>query len=266
MLLIIACVHAHAAQFAEIADKKAVDLAEIVANVAGVDVLFIGEIHDRAQHHQIQLDIVRSLHAKKLTIAIGLEMFTTGDQQQLDDWIVGKLDEESFKTIYSMNWSYEWQLYRDLFIFARDNHIPLIALNVPKEVISRAKAQGSSALQESEIPPKMSWSLNESQAHYMRAITRQVFGGTPPDKLVARLCEAQALRNNWMAWNVAKYMNKREGDRVVVIAGTWHAVKSGVPERLSAYEKFTYKVILPELPEFRLENATVKEADYLITR
>jgi len=31
------------------------------------------------------------------------------------------------------------------------------------------------------------------------------------------------------------------------------------------YEQLTYKVILPELPEFKLENATVKEADYLIT-
>jgi len=51
-----------------------------------------------------------------------------------------------------------------------------------------------------------------------------------------------------------------------VLAGTWHAAKHGVPDRLAAYGKLTYKVILPELTELSLENATVKEADYLIMR
>jgi uncharacterized iron-regulated protein len=266
MLLIVPYVDAHAAQFAGVSDKRAVDLADVVKNVAGADVIFIGEAHDNVQHHKAQLEILRSLLAKKLTIAIGLEMFTTEDQQQLDAWIEGKLDEERFKPIYSRNWSYGWSLYRDLFIFARDNHIPLIALNTPKAVISKVMAQGYAALQETEMPPNISWSLNESQAAYMRTIAKQVFGNNPPDKLVARLCEAQALRNHWMAWNVAKYKSKQEADKIVVLAGTWHAVKNGVPELLATNDKFTYQVILPELPEFNLENATVKDADYLIMK
>ncbi len=266
MLLIVPCINAHAAQFARVSDKKAADLADVVRNVEGADVIFIGEIHDNAQNHNAQLDIVRSLRAKKFSLAIGLEMFTPEDQQKLDDWTAGKLDEETFKPIYSRNWSYGWELYRDLFVFARDNHIPLIALNVPKSVISKVVAQGSSALQESEIPPKMSWTLNESQASYMRAIAMQVFKNTPPEKLLVRLSEAQALRNNGMAWNVAKYKRKHQADKVVVLAGMWHAVKNGVPELLSAYDKLTYKVILPELPEFDLGKATVGEADYLIMR
>ena len=266
ILLLVPCVNARAAQFAGVSNKKPAELAEVVKNVERADVIFIGEIHDSTQNHKAQLDIVRSLHAKKFTIAIGLEMFTREDQQKLDDWTEGKLDEESFLPIYSRNWSYGWQLYRDLFMFARDNHIPLIALNIPKSVISRVMAHGSSALQESEIPPKVSWSLNESQTDYMRIISRQVFGNTPPDKFVARLCEAQALRNSAMAWNIVKYRQKHEADKVVVLAGTWHAVKNGVPERLSANGTLTYKVILPELTEFNLENATDREADYLIMR
>lgn len=266
ILLLIPYVNAHAAQFVGVSDKKPAGLAEVVKNVEGADVIFIGETHDNAQHHQAQLDIVQSLHMKKFAIAIGLEMFTPEDQQKLDAWTEGKLDEERFIPIYSRNWSYGWQLYRDLFIFARDNHIPLIALNIPKTVISKVVAKGSSALQESESPPKISWSLNESQTAYMRTITKQAFGNTPPDKLLARLCQAQALRNSGMAWNVAKYKKMHETVKVVVLAGAWHAVKNGVPELLSVYDRLTYKVILPELPEFNLENATVREADYLITR
>jgi len=266
MLLLVPCVNASAAQFAGVGDKKGADLAEVVTNVERADVIFIGEIHYNAQHHKAQLDIIRSLHAKKLPMAIGLEMFTPEDQQQLDNWTAGKLDEDSFLPIYARNWSYGWQLYRDLFIFARDNRIPLIALNIPKPVISKLMKHGPSVLQESEIPPKISWSLNEAQTDYMNIISRQVFGNSPPEKYVARLCEAQALRNSGMAWNIMKYKQKHAADKVVVLAGTWHAAKHGVPDRLAAYGKLTYKVILPELTELSLENATVKEADYLIMR
>jgi uncharacterized iron-regulated protein len=266
MLLLVPCVSARGAQFAGVGDKNPADLAEVVKNVERADVIFIGEIHYNEKHHKAQLDIIRSLQGKKIPVAIGLEMFTPDDQQQLDAWTEGKLDEESFLPVYARNWSYGWQLYRDLFIFARDNRIPLIALNIPKPVISKVMAQGKSALQESEIPPKISWALNESQAGYMRTISRQVFGNTPPEKYVARLCEAQALRNSGMAWNITRYRQKQEAVKVVVLAGVWHAVKNGVPGLLSAYGRLTYKVILPELTEFSLENAMVGEADYLIMR
>lgn len=266
MLVIVPCVGAHAAQFARVSDKKPAELAEVVKSVEGADVVFIGEGHDNPQHHKAELDIIRSLHAKKIPLAIGLEMFTPEDQQSLDDWTAGKMDEERFMAIYSRNWSFAWPLYRDLFIFARENRIPLVALNIPKAVMSKVVAQGAKALQESEVPPKISWSLNESQTAYMRTIARQVFGTAPPERFLARLCEAQALRNTGMAWNVAKYRKRHEADKVVVLAGVWHAVKNGVPELLSTYGKFTYTVILPELPEFNRENATVREADYLITR
>ncbi len=266
LLLLIPCVAAHGARFASIGEKKVVDRTDVVKNVERADVIFIGEIHYNQQHHAAQLDIIRTLHGKKIPVAIGLEMFTPEDQQKLDEWSEGKLDEESFKPIFARNWSYGWDLYRDIFIFARDNRIPLIALNIPKPVVSRVMKQGPSSLQESEIPPKISWKLNASQAGYMRTIAAQVFGDNPPEKYLARLSEAQALRNSGMAWNIARYKQKHPADRVVVLAGIWHAVKHGVPELLAAYGKLTFSVIAPELAEFNLENATVEEADYLIMK
>ncbi len=117
ILLLISSANAYSAQFAGVSDKKGADLAEVVKNVERTEVIFIGEIHDNAQHHKAQLDIIRALHEKKQTMAIGLEMFTTEDQQKLDDWREGKLDEERFMPIFARNWSYGWHLYRDLFIF-----------------------------------------------------------------------------------------------------------------------------------------------------
>lgn len=266
MLLLVHLSCAEAAQFSRISDKKGAELPEVVTDLQQADIIFIGEIHYNKLHHKTQLDLLRTLHAKKTSFAIGLEMFIPEDQQKLDEWTQGKLTEESFLPVYARNWSYEWPLYRDLFIFARDNRIPMIALNTPKQVISRLMSNGPSSLKESEIPPKTSWKLNEAQADYMKIISHQVLGEAPPDKYVARLSEAQALRNSGMAWNIAGYRKKHPKDKVVVIAGTWHAVKNGVPELLSLHGNLTYKVILPELAEFNLDNATVREADYLIMK
>lgn len=265
ILLLFPYMNANGAQFVRISDKKGADLAEVVKDVERTDVIFIGEIHYNEQHHKAQLDIIRSLHTKKFPMAIGLEMFTTDDQQKLDEWTAGRLSEESFMPVFARNWSYGWQLYRDLFIFARDNQIPLIALNTPKSIVSKVIAQGSAVLKESEIPPKMSWTLNESQTAYMGTIANQVFSNTRPDKF-ARLCQAQALRNSGMAWNIARYKQNHTNAKIVVLAGIWHGVKHGAPDLLTTYGSFTYSVIVPELAEFNLENATVKEADYLIMK
>jgi uncharacterized iron-regulated protein len=83
-------------------------------------------------------------------------------------------------------------------------------------------------------------------------------------KSFAFFCEAQALRNNGMAWNMSRFLLKNPGRKMVTIAGFWHTVKSGAPAKLAEYGKQTYKVILPEMAEFGPENATPGEADYLV--
>jgi uncharacterized iron-regulated protein len=256
-----------ASQFLRVSDKRTVEFTQMIAETNGTDIIFIGDTHDDNKQHVNELDIIRSLSAKKGPIAIGLEIFSSDSQQQLDDWIGGKLDEKEFKLIYSRNWSYDWQLNRDLFIFARDNHIPMIALNIPKPIISKIVIQGHSALNDNdkrEIPPHISWSLNTQQTEYLKKIYLQVFGNKSIPISFTNFCEAQALRNNGMAWHISKYREQYPDNKIVVIAGTWHSIKNGVPEQLIQYGNLKYKVILPALPEFNLQNTTPDEADYFI--
>jgi len=258
-----------APQFLKVSTGRAVELSQLIADTDGTDVIFIGEIHDVKKQHENQLDIIRALYTKKVPVAIGLEMFASDNQRQLDDWIGGKLDEQDFKLVYSRNWSYDWLLYRDIFIFARDNHIPMIALNIPKQIISKVVAQGSSALNDNdkkEIPAHLSWTLNAPQTEYLKRIYTQVFGNKPVRISFTNFCEAQALRNNGMAWSISKHKEKYPASKIVVIAGTWHAIKNGVPEQLKQFGSLSYKVILPELPEFNLQNATPDEADYFMMK
>jgi len=262
-------INAHAAKFMQVSDKRAVKFTQLIAEIDGSDVIFLGETHDVKKQHDNQLEIIRALYAKKVPLAIGLEMFASDNQRQIDDWIGGKLDEQDFKLIYAKNWSYDWLLYRDIFMFARDNHIPLIALNIPKPIISKVVLQGSAALNDNdkkEIPPHISWTLNAPQTENLKRIYMQVFGNKPVRISFTNFCEAQALRNNGMAWTISKYRDNYPKDKIVVITGTWHAIKNGVPEHLKQYGNTRYKVILSELPELNLQNVTLKEADYIMIK
>ena len=84
----------------------------------------------------------------------------------------------------------------------------------------------------------------------------------PRGKVFNYFCEAQAVRNSGMAMIIANDQKTHPRRKLVTLAGTWHAVKHGIPERLSS--DISYKVILPEIAELNAQNATPAIADYLI--
>ena len=248
-------------------DRQAVGFSQMMADMEGSDVIFIAEEHTNNKHHELQLDVIRSLRAKKIPLAIGLEMFQMDNQRQLDDWIEGRMTEESFKAVFARNWSYDWSLYRDIFIFARDKHIPMIALNIPKEIVFKVSRQGFASLSPEErknLPLGVTCDLNNPQTEFLRKTFEGVFKHEANGKVFDYFCEAQAVRNSGMAMNIANDLKRYPGRKIVALAGTWHAVKHGIPERLESIKSLSYKVIQPEIPEIGIRNATSALIDYLI--
>ena len=242
LLTLICCTALTANAFAggvitRMSDRQVVSFSQMVADTEGSDIIFIAEEHTNKKHHEMQLDVIRSLWAKKIPLAIGLEMFQTDNQKYLDDWTEGKITEESFKAVYARNWSYDWSLYRDIFIFARDNRIPLIALNIPKEIVFKVRKQGFASLTPEErknLPSGVTCDLNKPQTELLKKSFEEVSKHEAKGKTFTSFCEAQAVRNNGMAMNIANDQKRHPGRKLVALAGIWHAVKHGVPERLAA--------------------------------
>lgn len=250
-----------------ISDLQGVSFSQMMADSEHADVIFVAETHDDKKHHEVQLDVVRSLWTKKIPLVIGLEMFQMDNQNFLGDWIEGRITEQDFKTIFARNWTYDWSLYRDIFIFARDNHIPMIALNIPKDIISKVVRQGFASLTPDELkrlPPGITSELNKPQTDLLRNTYQAVFKRGANEKLLAKFYEAQAVRNSGMATIIASELKSHPGRKIVALAGTWHAVRHGVPERLP--KNISSKVIVPEIPELGARNTTVELADYLIEK
>ncbi|HJV66759.1 MAG TPA: ChaN family lipoprotein [Geomonas sp.] len=268
VLLLATGICANAAQsMVRVSDHTPVEFGQVVTDLERADAIFIGDTHDDSELHGKQLDIIRALYAKDPHLAIGLEMFTIENQASLDQWTSGKLEEKDFIHIYSQNWSYDWSLYRDIFIFARDNRIPMIALNLPKQLIANVVRQGGQGLSEAdkkELPPGEVWTLTPRQLEYMKRIRQQVFGNRPVPPRLANFDQAQALRNHSMGYRVVKFREKSPQTKVVVVAGVWHAIKNGAPDSLKEYGNCSYKVVLPELREFSWMKPTAEDVDYLI--
>jgi uncharacterized iron-regulated protein len=250
-------------------DRQTVSFQQMMTDAQSADVTIVAETHDSKKHHELQRDVIHSFQTKKVPVAIGLEMFQTDYQKQLDDWVEGKIPEQNFTEIYAKNWSYDWSLYRELFIFARDNRIPMIALNVPKDMVFKVARKGFASLTPEErknLPFGITCDINKPQTEFLKKTFEGVFGHEAKGQIFTYFCEAQALRNNGMAMTIANNLKSNPGRKLVALAGTWHAVKHGIPERLTNGNNVTFRVIIPEITELGVRNTTSDIADYLIER
>ncbi|MEJ2364530.1 MAG: ChaN family lipoprotein, partial [Deltaproteobacteria bacterium] len=129
-----------------LSDGQTVSLADIVKDLRQSRLVFVGEVHTTQSHHHAQLQTIRALKESGAPVAIGLEMFRRESQADLDRWVQGELSEKEFEQIYYKNWNYPYHLYKDIFLCARKQKIPMIGLNVPPEVTRQVAREGFDSL------------------------------------------------------------------------------------------------------------------------
>jgi len=120
--------------------------------LANKSIVLLGEIHDNRAHHRWQHYLLAALHSRNANMMVGLEMLPRRVQPTLDDWSRGKLDEAGFLEQSDWNevWGYDASLYLPLLHFARLNRLPIIALNIDRQLVSKIGAQGWHSLDEGE--------------------------------------------------------------------------------------------------------------------
>jgi uncharacterized iron-regulated protein len=222
-------------------------LDRLAAQLATKRVVFVGETHDRYDHHLNQLEIIRRLHQLDPNLAIGVEYCQQPFQSQVDDYIAGRSTEKEFlrATEYYQGWGYDYRLYAPIFRFAREQRIPVRALNVPTALASavgKLGMAGLSAQQRASLPKE----IGPADEDY-RSRLRQAFAAHGPAKPDAfdHFVEAQLAWDEGMAESAAAYLNANEGRRMVILAGSGHlAFGSGIPNRLERRTNATYAIVL----------------------
>jgi len=246
-------------------DGKTILFREMIEDIRKVNLIFVGEFHDRSRHHQAQLDIIKALDRLGVPVAIGLEMFRAESQKELDRWVDGSSEENEFIKVYRANWTLPWPLYKDIFLYARQHRIPMVGLNVPDEITRKVSRQGFSSLGSEDLkrlPPGISCDIDEG---YMNFIQRTYGAHHAEGKSFVHFCEAQMVWDKTMAWNIMEFLRKNPQRTVIVLAGTGHSWKRGIPEQVEKLAGPPYRVILPEVPGLIDPKAAHSlDADYIL--
>ncbi len=131
-------------------DVRAYD--RMIKKAAAASIVVLGEIHPHADHHRWQLAAIGALHGRRPDMVLGFEAFPRAVQPVLDRWVAGELSEEAFlrEADWNRNWGFDPELYLPMFHFARLHRVPMIALNVERDFVSRIRDEGLDAIPEDE--------------------------------------------------------------------------------------------------------------------
>ncbi len=243
---------------------ESMDLKGVLGKISPPHMVLVGEQHDRISHHRAQLEVIQLLHEAGLKVAVGLEMFRRDNQWALDRWVAGDMDEIRFKEIYYDNWNYDWSAYGMIFRYARENRIPLIGLNVSREITRKVSREGFDSLSEEQVGALGDVTCRVDDA-YMEYI-RKAYGAHGHGNLDFEFfCEAQMVWDNVMAVNALDYLKRHDDAVVVILTGVGHAQKAAVPAQIHRRSEVPVTVFLPEAPgSLDSEKVQPSDADYLL--
>jgi uncharacterized iron-regulated protein len=239
-------------------------LDNLATQLASKRVVFVGEIHTRYDNHLNQLEIIRRLHEVHPNLAIGVEYFPKQLQPQVDAYIEGKSTEDQFlrATDYYRVWGYDYRLYAPIFRFAREQRIPVLALNVPESLPSKVAGVGLAGLTKqeraslpAEIPP-----ADAAYQTRLRSIFEEHAMGKAGPGAFNHFVEAQTVWDESMAANAADYLKANPDRPMVILAGAGHLeYGSGIPSRLERRTHATYAIVLSSGEEIEPQIA-----DYIV--
>ncbi len=243
--------------------KDTSSLQAIIPALAKHKAVLVGESHTSYGDHLNQLAIIKNLRPHWKNMAIGLEFVQQPYQQALDDYIAGNISEAQMlrKTQWYERWGYDFRLYRPIFTYAKQEKIPLIALNTPREItkrITKVGIKGLNKIERAQLPT----TLDLSNIAYRKRLEK-VYShhAKTSSKKFDRFLEAQIAWDESMASQTAKFMQLHPNYHVVVLAGGGHLMnRHGIPSRLERRIQHKTAVVLNSADD----SPSASQGDYLL--
>jgi uncharacterized iron-regulated protein len=259
-------------------ESREVSFETMVEDLASVPVVYVGESHTNAEHHEIQRRIIEALALRRRGVMVGMEMLQRPYQEVVDRWTDGSLDEGTFlREVHWYDQWGDWRLYAPILRLAKERGLRVAALHLPdlgpggalSREIAKSGIDGLPPWMRSQLPAEIDLS---SRAH--RAAIRAIYQGHPGGKIdearFDRFYQAQVSWDETMAESAAGALAAAPpGSTLVVLAGSMH-VKGflGIPERVRRRNGLDYRVVLPlerdAFPEAGIPLGMGRPADYVL--
>lgn len=201
--------------------------ADDIARAAdGLRYVLVGESHNSADHHKFRADVIAALVKRGRRVSVGFEMFTRPNQLNLNPYSLGEWNEDEF--IKGANWQQEWgfpfSLYKPIFDVVRENRLPMVALNIPRDWVRSVGRSGMASLTSDQIRELTDLELGNKNH---RMIFDTLMGGHPPTGAMGQnIYTAQVLWDEGMADTAIKATRgwSNPGRVLVIVAGAGHVM------------------------------------------
>ena len=227
-------------------------VADPIPGAALRPVILLGEQHDSAADHRWELTTIERLAAADPALVLGFEMFPRSTQPVLNRWVRGELSEPEFlaRTDWKHVWGFDPALYLPIFRFARDHHIPMLALNVSDRLIHLVSRHGWAGVAQADregvgAPAPASAGY---RARLSDAMSGHAGMSMTPERL-EHFIDAQLVWDRAMAEAIAAQHVRAPERPVVALMGEGHLEnRDGVPHQLDAMHLVGAVVLIPMHP------------------
>ena len=242
------------------ADGASSTVSDVVLAAQKADAIFLGEQHDDAVGHVVELDLLQQAvnqFSPKRKVALSLEMFERDVQVVLNEYLAGLITEPLFLAS-SRPWSNYKTDYRPLIEFAKEKKLDIIAANAPRRYVNMVSRNGRQALETLSDDAKRwlaPYPYGQPSAIYA-AKFKNLMSSSPEAKMgIDNILSSQALWDATMADSVANYLKRNKGAVVIQINGGFHTEsRLGLVEQLLKYR-----------PKTRVLVVTMRQTDDLKT-
>ncbi|AJQ53542.1 TPA: ChaN family lipoprotein [Aeromonas hydrophila] len=221
---------------------------QALARVADADIVLVGELHTHPAVHLLQARMLAGLAADGRPLVLSMEQFSRADQPVLDAYLAGRIGEAAL--IRDGNaWPNYQSDYRPLVEFAKAHHLPVIAANAPKPLVSCVGQEGPAWLE--KLPAsrrsQLARTLTLGDDPYRQKFMASLHHGDADSN--ARRFAAQTSWDDTMAESMVDYLRSHPGQRIMHIAGNFHVEGGlGLASRIASRNPdLKVALVVPEL-------------------
>ncbi len=197
---------------------KRVSYEKMLKSLQGKDIVLFGEYHNNPISHWLQTRVVKDLHPLR-SLVLGAEMFEADNQEALDKYLAGAIDEKGLDTLARL-WKNYYTDYAPVVRFAKEKGIPFAATNIPRKyasMVARGGFEVLDALSDKEkawmAPLPMAY---DAELPGYKAMLEMMAGHGGPN-----LPKAQACKDATMAHFILQYYSP--GSLFIHLNGAYHS-------------------------------------------
>ena len=200
------------------AKGKKVSYKNMIKVLAKKDIVLFGELHNNPISHWLQYETTFDLN-KKRELILGAEMLEADNQIVLNDYLKDSITYKELDSLARLWPNYKTD-YAPLVDYAKNNHIPFVATNIPRRYANMVFKGGFEALDSLSIKEK-EWiaplpiHFDSALSTYKNILVMMGEHGSP------KLVKAQAAKDATMAYFILN--NYKEDHLFLHYNGAYHS-------------------------------------------